>query len=275
MPRIGAGFMKRGFAFCLSMVVLASSVAGHAADGVKPGKSKPDVIAFNANVRVDVDANGKPVKVEAPADLPQAIRGYIEKRVASWQYQPAMQNNVAVPATTYVSVGACALPDETGDNYRLGVDFKGNGPGLVSATGRLEPPVYPRDAMMRGSTGAFRVVYSISGEGKPKVDEIVPMDDVSKRSYKAFHAALEKWASSLPYRPETVNGQPVTTQISTLVEFRLDDDIGTPQWRQRYIEELKSRAIASSECALASGRGFGLVPIAMDSPVKITPAPAG
>ena len=82
-------------------------------------------VAFTASVRVDVDATGKPLKVEAPADLPDAIRDYIEKRVATWQYQPATQDGVAVAATTYVAGNACAVPVEGG--YRLGLDFENNG----------------------------------------------------------------------------------------------------------------------------------------------------
>ena len=35
-----------------------------------------DVVAFNASVRVEVDAAGKPVRIEAPADLPEAIRAF-------------------------------------------------------------------------------------------------------------------------------------------------------------------------------------------------------
>ena len=96
-----------------------------------PGVAADDkrVVAFNASVRVEVDAAGKPVKVEAPADLPEAIRGYIEKRVASWQYQPAKVAGVARPAVTYVAVNACAVPVSEG--FRLGLDFDGNGPRRV------------------------------------------------------------------------------------------------------------------------------------------------
>ena len=68
--------MKRGMWLLLGMGLMAPAVA---ADDVR----KPGVVAFNASVRVDVDASGKPVKVEAPADLPDSIRSFIEKRVAS------------------------------------------------------------------------------------------------------------------------------------------------------------------------------------------------
>jgi len=257
-------------AIAATALLLSGLLAAQAAE-----PEKRDVVAFSATVRVDVDTAGAPVKVEAPADLPAAIRAYVEQRVASWQYLPARQDGVAVPATTYVRVGACALPDEASGGYQLGVDFKGNGPGLMSESGRLDPPGYPRHALMRGDTGVFRVVYSINGSGKPKVDVITPLGDEPPRGFKAFQAALEKWVGGLPYQPEIVNGQPVATQISTIVEFRLSDDYGTPVWRKQYLEDLKSKAISSSECTLASGASFGLQPVAIDSPVKVIPTPAG
>jgi hypothetical protein len=46
------------------------------------------VVTFSASVRIDVDATGKLVKIEASGDVPEAIRNYIEKRVATWQYAP-------------------------------------------------------------------------------------------------------------------------------------------------------------------------------------------
>ena len=261
--------MRREFAWGLLLAM--SAVPAAAADP----PAAPSVVSFKASVRVDVDASGRPVKVEAPADLPDAIRGYIEGRVASWHYQPARQDGVAVPATTYVSVGACALPDAASGGYRLGVDFKGNGPGLMTESGALMPPEYPREAMRAGATGVYKVVYSVGAAGKARVDAIESMNDASRRYYQAFRMALEKWVAAMPYAPEVVNGQPVSTQVSIPVEFKLDDGGIGEDWRTRYVEEIRSRALQSSECGLAAGTNAGLLPIALDSPVGVTPAPAG
>lgn len=38
------------------------------------GDNPPDVVAFRADVRVEVDASGKPVKIAARLDLPDASR---------------------------------------------------------------------------------------------------------------------------------------------------------------------------------------------------------
>ena len=104
------------------------------------GETKPEVVAFNVGVLVKVDATGRPVKVEASQDVPKPIRDFVEKRVASWQYQPARIDGVPQSATTYVAVNACAVP--VAEGYRLGLDFDGNGPRTANDQ-RLAPPKYP------------------------------------------------------------------------------------------------------------------------------------
>ena len=176
--------MKRGMWLLLGMGLMAPAVA---ADDVR----KPGVVAFNASVRVDVDASGKPVKVEAPADLPDSIRSFIEKRVASWQYQPAKAAGVPVGATTYVKVGACAIPDATSGGYKLGVDFKGNGPRLVSASGNLPPPQYPIEALRKSVTGTYIVNYSIQPDGSTQVGDIKLADGSNYRLKQGGYAVTD------------------------------------------------------------------------------------
>ena len=231
-----------------------------------------DVVAFNASVRVEVDANGKPVKVEAPVDLPEAIRGYIEKRVASWQYAPAKQDGVAAPAVTFVRVGACAIP--VAEGYRLGLDFKGNGPDLVSTSGRMLPPRYPHDAQIAGITGVYQVSYSIQPEGGARLEDIKQLEGAGGRYFQSFRKVLTEWVGTLQYQPERVNGKPVATTMSFPVEFELRMDRGSrEQWRESYLAELQARAIASNEC-IAASTGDDLQPTAQNSPVKVTPVPA-
>lgn len=249
--------------FAFALLAAMPAVAGD--------KAEPKVVAFNASVRVEVDASGKPVKVEAPADLPEAIRGYIEKRVASWQYEPARENAIPVPAVTFVQVGACAIP--VAEGYRLGLDFKGNGPRIAEQYNRLMPPMYPRDAQMGGATGAFKVSYAIQPDGSTKLKSIETLEESSGRYAKSFRSVLTKWAESLRYQPEMVNGRAMATEMAIPVDFTLDYD-GTAGWRKRYLDELQARAIASKEC-VAAGAPEGLMPIATNSPVRITPVPAG
>lgn len=235
-----------------------------------------DLVAFNASVKVEVDPTGKPVAVEAPADIPAPIAAAIEKRVAGWIYVPAHRGDTPVAAVTYVSVGACAVPAEGG--YRLGVDFKGNGPRVHSDTGRLPPPRYPRSLVMRGIGGTFEVSYSVLPDGSTKLKGIESIGKRMKLDYRqAFEDALEDWVESLRYDPEEVDGQAVATQVRFPVMYMVDDDDdrNASNWREQYAARLREQAIQSDECKLASGAATGPIPLAVDSPVKVTPAPPG
>lgn len=262
------------------ILLAALSVAPLASPAAEPA---PRVVTFNASVRVDVDATGKPVKVEAPQDLPDAIRAYIEQRVATWQYGSATQDNVAVPATTFVRVGACAIPTPAGDGYNLGVDFKGNGPRIISANDALPPPRYPFEALRQSVGGRYLVSYSIQPDGSTRLGEIAIIEGGNKgsgnRFVKVFRAALAQWAGSLRYEPELVNGHAVVTRMSVPVGFSIDQTSqpGTPQhFRDRQEAEQQARALTTSECRLAGAAvAPGLNPVAVDSPVKVTPKPAG
>lgn len=249
----------------LVVAALAAAMPLHAGES-----AEKKVVAFNASVRVEVDAAGKPVKVEAPADLPEAIRGYIETRVASWQYQPARQGGVPAPAVTFVRVGACAIPVEKG--YRMGLDFKGNGPALVDAgPWFMPPPRYPSEMQRRGAEGTFEVTYAIQADGTTRIASIKPIEGTGNRYANAFRGALTDWIEALRYQPEQVGGIPVTTEMSFPVSFELRGGGGG---RQAYRNELEARALASKEC-LAASSPTGPLPIATNSPVKVIPTPAG
>ena len=227
----------------------------------------PKVVTFNASVRVEVDAAGKPIKVEAPAEFPEAVRQFIEKRVAGWQYSPAMQDGVPVAAVTYVGVGACAIPVEAG--YRMGLDFKGNGPALAgSGAWFVPPPPYPREPMMAGVEGAFKVSYSIMQDGSTRVDEIKSNNGTGRSYARDFQKVLTAWVGSFRYQPEQVNGIPVATEMSLSVSFNMSG-----KSRKDSLEESEARALESKEC-VAAASPMGLVPIAQNSPVKVIPLPA-
>ena len=232
--------------------------------------SKQDVIAFNATVRVEVDASGKPTKVEAPGDLPAPVRSYIETRVASWQYEPARINDVPAAAVTFVHVGACAIPVTEG--FRLGLDFKGNGP-MIAGKHRyfLPPPMYPLELMRVGAQGDFKVSYVIQKNGSTRLVDITPMEGTSKRHLKAFRSVLADWVEDLRYTPEQVAGEAVETELSIPVNFMLST--GGPQSHKSYQQQVIDQALASRECFAAKGAS-GLLPIASNSPIKVTPAPA-
>ncbi|MDQ3160361.1 MAG: energy transducer TonB [Pseudomonadota bacterium] len=230
------------------------------------------IVAFNAGVRVDVDAAGKPVKVEAPQDLPLAVRNYIEKRVATWQYQPAKLDGTAVPATTYVKVGVCAIPVAAGSGFRLGLDYKGNGPRVANVHGIAPPPGYPADALRRGISGEFEVVVRVNADGTAEAMDISTAGGTGRGVLATFDPALRQWVKGLQYDPEIVAGVPVATRVQVPVSFKM----GSRNSRSDIKREVMGRALASSECQMANATGvLERYPVALDSPVQVTPTPAG
>lgn len=250
----------KAMSLCFALACLAAPAM--ASDG-----AKAEVVAFNAAVRVEVDAIGKPVKVEAPADLPEAIRAFVEKRVASWQYMPAKVAGIPQPAVTYVGVSACAVP--VAEGYRLGIDFTGNGP-RTAADRRLDPPMYPPLAQHRGTEAEYVLILGIEADGHVVIDQIEHADVSARAGASEFEPLLRRWIKSVRFDPELVAGKPVRGQVRMPVTFSLHG----PGDRQALQQELQLKAKSSRECQIASGDGE-MKPVALQPAVTVIPTPAG
>lgn len=250
--------------------VAATLVAmGMAMVAAMPSTAADDkrVVAFNASVRVEVDADGKPMKVEAPADLPDAIRGYIEQRVASWQYQPAKVDGVPQAAVTYVSVNACAVPVDQG--FRLGLDFDGNGV-RVAGGAWLRPPEYPMAAIHGGTEASFDLVVDVQSDGRATLGKIDKAEVAGRSGAKEFEPLLRRWVKTLRFDPELVAGHPVNGQVRIPVDFILRD-LGD---RKALLDELEAKAKTSRECQMAATGDAVLKPVALQPSVTVVPIPA-
>ncbi len=226
----------------LPLLVLAAALPLRAADD-----PQPRVLSYFLTVQVDVDAQGHVLKAAAH------------------------ENGIPVPATTYVRVGMCALPEAEG--YRMGLDLKGNGPGgLNSLTGYFAPPHYPDDANRRGLEGEYVVHFTIQDDGRAKVTAIDSDDADGKRHYSWFRKSLNRWVSDMRYQPERVNGRPVPTEMRITASFRTLDGPRPALAEQQ--ADLEAKALTSRECMTAASPA-GLVPIAQNSPVTVTPTPEG
>ena len=229
-------------------------------------QAQKDVIAFNVGVAVEVDAAGKPIKVDAQGDLPESIRAYVEKRVASWQYLPAQVAGVPQSAVTYVAVKACAVP--VGEGYRLGLDFAGNGP-RTAADRKLVPPMYPRLARQRGTEAEFVLILGVEVDGHAVIDQIERADISGRAGATEFEPLLRQWVKSVRFDPEQVAGKPVRGRVRMPVEFNLSG-FGNEEASR---EELQVKAKTSRECQIASG-GSEMKPVALQPVVTVTPTPA-
>ncbi len=250
------------------LAALGGTQAGVASDKPEDGA----VMRFHVNVRVDVDAAGKPTLVEMPEGYPAPVRDFVTRRVASWQYLPASRDGVPQSATTYVRVDACAVPVEGG--YRLDVDFDGNGPRAAGGQ-PLPSPRYPHEADMRGVEAELTVIVNIDGQGHASFERFENEafhggnTRINAGTRKAFETELRQWVQTLRFDPERVAGQPVPkSEVSIPVLFSQSG--GRAEWEARQAE-----AKASNACRLASGSPPALEPVALNPAVKVTPRPAG
>lgn len=221
-------------------------------------------VAFRAEARVELDASGKPTKIEASQDLPEAIRKYVESKVATWQFVPPTRDGVVSSGVTYLKLGACAVPVENG--YRMAVDFKGNGPRLRGMS-MLPPPRYPPEAQRAGQEADMVVDWIVEPDGRATLERIERKDGIVSRKYDPFFRVMREWVATLRYEPEELAGQPVRTRVSVPVQFELDSGGFS---RSAYKRELQERVNQSPECQVAASKlQQGLQPVAVDSPFKL------
>lgn len=243
-------------AVALGLLLLASTVT--AAD--------KEPVAFRADARVEVDANGKPTRIEASKDLPQAIRAYIEQRVATWTFSPPARDGVTGNGVTYLSLGACAIPE--GDGYRLGLDFKHNGPRIATPDGRIPVLPYPMSARRAGrDTVEIDVHFFIEADGRATLDKVVYADNESHRR-DGFDDLVNAWVRRLRFDPEQLAGQPVRSKASIKLAYTLSGATSPSEVKR----DALARAATSTECRMAAGEPTGLQPIVLDSPIKVLKA---
>jgi hypothetical protein len=232
-----------------------------------PGDTAPKVVAFNAEARVALDAAGHPLSIEPSADLPDAVREFIRQRVATWRFSPPEQDGVTGPAVTYLHLGACAIPQADG-NYRLAVDYRGNGP-LYTNGPVLRPPPYPKGALIKRVGARADITYIVGTDGRATIENVEYSGNPHHRR-DGFDAAVRDWMRDMRFEPEQLAGHPVRTRQSLWLTFSIaGKDFSDDKLRG----ELHEKAVKSEACRLAGGAApEGLQSVALDSPVRIEPA---
>ena len=230
---------------------------GLAASAAASDKTDPKPIAFTTYAKVVVDAAGVPTKVEADRNLPQELRTYIEGLGARWRFEPISVQGGSGTGATYVSLGACAVPEATG-GYRFAIDYRYNGPGRPG--GVLSPPRYPVDAMVERIEGTLFVTMEVKPDGRAVIQETA-FEGAEPRHERFFTRTARDWVRNLQFMPEELDGVPVATRIRVPVQFTMGSP--TPQ-------EKAAATSASPACSAAAGVP-AMLPVALDSPFKRRP----
>lgn len=225
--------MKR-FALCCAVLMAPLAFAAPADD-----KSLP--VAFRAEARVEVDASGKLLKVEAAQDLPEGIQDYIEKELSTWQYRRRLGDKASGVASTWVMLGVCAAPVPAG-GYSMGLAFERNGPRAADGRSfRVTDGIFTAVSRFQYE-GDVKIHFMINPDGSTTVESIEGL----KRGAggKEISRELKSWVSRMEFDTETVDGKPVGTQAVLPVQFRL----GGGEDRASLLEKITQ----SAQCKMAT-----------------------
>lgn len=217
-----------------------------------------DLVSFPAKAKVSVDANGKLLAVDLLTELPQPLEAFIKKRIASWTFSPPRRGGVTGVGVTYVYMNACALPVAGGD-YRLALDFKGNGPSMT----RVQGISYPRRDEHTGRKAIVVAHVIVEPDGHASVESLEYLSG-SNRGPQSFDAAVRDWIATLQFAPEWLGGRPVATQAEIRVDF------GAPDRKQALLEA--NKISESRGCRLAASGESEIDQVVVDSPIHIKPS---
>ena len=248
----------KSIALCGALVACAASAA--------PTTEAPKPLSFRADAKVEVDSDGKLVKVEASPDLPEGVRRYIEQEVAKWTFKRNPREGETGNATSYINLGACAVPTPSG-GYSMGLAFHGYGPRIAGGGPWKISPDLAHVASRFELESVVMVHFRVQPDGTAKFMSVEGMD--GNRSAKAeLERALVGWLRLLRFDPEQIGGHPVATQETLPMAFKQDGPMTK--------KDLLANALESPQCRQAAAAGQATAPglraAALDSVVEIKPA---
>lgn len=222
-------------------------------------------VAFDTTVKITVDSTGTPTAVQAVPELPELVRVQIERAVSAWRFAPPSLDGAAVTGTTYVQLGACAMPTADG-GMNLSAAYRSNGPETLGK----EVPRFPtqnRQALLENKA-EFLVEYTVGKDGKATLEDIKKTTG-SAKALGIFAPTLREWVTRLRFKPEELAGAPISTRMRTPVSFSSTESrlAPSPEVLRRQEQEKK---MMSPECIAAAGRqpATGLESYAINSPLK-------
>jgi len=247
-------------------IILSGALVACAASAA-PTTPAPKPLSFRADAKVEVDSDGKLVKVEASPDLPEGVRRYIEQEVSKWTFKRNPREGEAGNAISYIDLGACAVPTPTG-GYSMGLAMHGNGPRIAGGGKWWIAPELQSVVGRYELDQTVTVHFAVHLDGSAK---FVSLDglDANRKAKVAVERAVAAWFRALRFDPEQIGGRPVATQETLPIAFTTSNGPVTK-------EDLLANALQSPQCrqAAAAGQavGPGLRAAALDSVIAIEPA---
>ncbi|PJJ96736.1 hypothetical protein CO641_12835 [Lysobacteraceae bacterium NML91-0213] len=198
------------------MIPALACCAALVAAAPAPAQQADTPVAFTTMVKVAVDDTGRPGVVEAMSPLPDPVRDFVEANTRELEFQPAMIEGQPRGGVTYVVMGVCAVPD--GEQMRMAAEYRGNGPGHAGGKPYPDPPRFPVEALKRELGADMTIRYTVRADGSAALDT-VDFHDERQRGKGMFERMAREWVGGMRLLPEEVDGQAVSTPVSTPVQL--------------------------------------------------------
>ena len=251
---------------CALALLAGAALAGPAI--AQDAAKQPQLIVFDTQARVEIDASGKVLSVAPDPKLLPLVANAIQSTAAALVFVPPSKDGQPVGGVTYVHLSACAAAVD--DGFRLAVDYRSHGPSRAGP----QVPEFPRELIRQGASTSLQLDYRVEADGTAVIEKV----DVEKggaRTQGAVRESMRQWIAANRFEPELVAGIPVATRVSLPIEFivmKKPMTSGTAAMRE--VQALmQAGALQNTTCqaalAEASKKDTTLV---LDSPFKLLPA---
>jgi len=229
-------------------ILLTGSLLAFAIAAQASARDAAEVVAFPTMVKVVVDERGQPTDIEASPKLSRGLRDFVEARARDLAFEPAVIEGRPRGGVTYVVFGVCAVP-AAGDQMQLAAEYRSHGPGLADGSAYPAPPRYPVEAARRGLSANMTVNYTVQPDGSASLDSVEFADGTRDRNRAPFERMAREWVADMQTLPEQVDGQAITSRVSTPVTLEVADT-GSRKAREM-LKNMQDSRTGSAECLAA------------------------
>jgi TonB family protein len=202
---------------------------------VSTGSSRPPSKPLHASIAkleavwaIDLDVQGKAVRIRSPDGLPSPLGPSVEKQIEAWQFEPGKIDGKAAPTHTYLRLLLQIENDEEGDT-QVRIVRAHTGPAVTKEV----HPAFPSNAVHKHGSRLVVVRAGYDAAGAVTDVTAVDADDVGDPPLVA--TALEasrRWS----FEPERVGDRGVAGHVYIPYCFRIGPASSRPApckpWKQ-------------------------------------------
>jgi TonB family protein len=186
---------------------------------------------------IGIDRQGEVYDYTINSILTPELKALVDKTVRQWKFEPVLRNGEPVYAKTGMRMILAALPVAAGYQMRIeNLRFVG-----ARKPESMEPPRYPREAMLRDVGGTVLVAVRVGADGKV-LDAVAAQSQLYGKGGKtnsdgklasmleqASVDAAKRWKYQVA---DAAAGDAPETTLIVPIEYRVNQTVTSAGWRE-------------------------------------------